>query len=76
MRGLAQRAMTVVFGEVGLKAVESGKITSQQIEAARIAMMRHIKCGGKVFIRIFPDKTITAKPLEIRQGKGKDAPVD
>lgn len=75
VRGLAQRATTVAFGEVGLKAVESGKITSQQIEAARIAMMRHIKRGGKVFIRIFPDRTITAKPLEVRQGKGKGAPV-
>ena len=75
VRGLAQRATTVAFGEVGLKAVESGKITSQQIEAARIAMMRHIKRGGKVFIRIFPDRIITAKPLEVRQGKGKGAPV-
>jgi large subunit ribosomal protein L16 len=55
--------------------VESGKITSQQIEAARVAMMRHIRRGGKVFIRIFPDKPITAKPLEVRQGKGKGAPV-
>ena len=75
IRGLAQRATTVAFGDVGLKAVESGKITSQQIEAARIAMMRHIRRGGKVFIRIFPDKPITAKPLEVRQGKGKGAPV-
>ena len=71
IHGLAQRATTVAFGDIGLKAVECGKITSQQIEAARIAMMRHIKRGGKVFIRIFPDKTITAKPLEVRQGKGK-----
>lgn len=75
IRGLAQRATTVAFGEVGLKAIESGKLTSQQIESARIAMMRHIKRGGKVFIRVFPDKTITAKPLEVRQGKGKGSPV-
>jgi large subunit ribosomal protein L16 len=75
IRGLAQRATTVAFGDVGLKVVESGKITSQQIEAARVAMMRHIRRGGKVFIRIFPDKPITAKPLEVRQGKGKGAPV-
>ena len=75
IRGLAGRATTVAFGEIGLKAMECGKLTSQQIEAARIAMMRHIKRGGKVFIRIFPDKTITAKPLEVRQGKGKGSPV-
>ncbi len=75
VRGVAQRATTVAFGEVGLKALECGKITSQQIEAARIAMMRHIKRGGQVFIRIFPDKVITAKPLEVRQGSGKGSPV-
>jgi len=75
IRGLAGRATTVAFGEIGLKAMECGKLTSQQIEAARIAMMRHIKRGGKVFIRIFPDKTITAKPFEVRQGKGKGSPV-
>jgi len=75
IRGLAGRATTVAFGDIGLKAMECGKLTSQQIEAARIAMMRHIKRGGKVFIRIFPDKTITAKPLEVRQGKGKGSPV-
>jgi large subunit ribosomal protein L16 len=75
VRGMAQRGNTVAFGDIGLKAMECGKITSQQIEAARIAMMRHIKRGGKVFIRIFPDKTITAKPLEVRQGKGKGSPV-
>lgn len=75
IRGIAQRGTTVAFGEIGLKAVETGKLTSQQIEAARIAMMRHIKRGGKVFIRVFPDKTITAKPLEVRQGKGKGSPV-
>ncbi|BDV00083.1 MAG: ribosomal protein [Desulfomicrobiaceae bacterium] len=75
VRGVAQRATTVAFGDVGLKALECGKITSQQIEAARIAMMRHIKRGGQVFIRIFPDKVITAKPLEVRQGSGKGSPV-
>ena len=75
VRGMAQRGTTVAFGDIGLKAMECGKITSQQIEAARIAMMRHIKRGGKVFIRIFPDKTITSKPLEVRQGKGKGSPV-
>lgn len=75
IRGVAQRATTVAFGDVGLKALECGKITSQQIEAARIAMMRHIKRGGQVFIRIFPDKVITAKPLEVRQGSGKGSPV-
>ncbi|MBC7355669.1 MAG: large subunit ribosomal protein [Desulfomicrobiaceae bacterium] len=75
IRGVAQRATTVAFGDVGLKALECGKITNQQIEAARIAMMRHIKRGGQVFIRIFPDKVITAKPLEVRQGSGKGSPV-
>jgi large subunit ribosomal protein L16 len=75
IRGVAQRATTVAFGDVGLKALECGKITNQQIEEARIAMMRHIKRGGQVFIRIFPDKVITAKPLEVRQGSGKGSPV-
>jgi large subunit ribosomal protein L16 len=75
INGPATRGTTIAFGEVGLKALESGKLTSQQIEAARIAMMRHIKRGGKVFIRVFPDKPITAKPAETRQGKGKGAPV-
>jgi large subunit ribosomal protein L16 len=75
INGPATRGTTIAFGEVGLKALESGKLTSQQIEAARIAMMRHIKRGGKVFIRIFPDKPITAKPAETRQGKGKGAVV-
>lgn len=71
----AGRGTEIAFGEVGLKALEPCKLTSQQIESARIAMMRHIKRGGKVFIRIFPDKPITAKPAEVRQGKGKGAPV-
>jgi large subunit ribosomal protein L16 len=75
IKGKATRGTEINFGEVGLKALESGKITNQQIEAARVAMMRHIKRGGKVFIRIFPDKPITAKPAETRQGKGKGSPV-
>ena len=65
----------MVFGDIGLKALEPGKLTNQQIESARIAMMRHIKRGGKVWIRVFPDKPITAKHAETRQGKGKGAPV-
>ncbi len=75
IKGMATRGTTVAFGEIGLKVLEPGKITNQQIESARIAMMRHIKRGGKVFIRVFPDKPITAKPLETRQGKGKGSPV-
>jgi large subunit ribosomal protein L16 len=74
IKGKASRGNLVSFGEVGLKAVESGKLTNQQIESARVAMMRHIKRGGKVFIRVFPDKPITSKPAETRQGKGKGAP--
>ena len=70
-RGLAQSGNKVSFGEYGLKAVERGRITSRQIESARRAMTRHIKRGGKIWIRIFPDKPITEKPLEVRQGKGK-----
>lgn len=70
-RGLAQRANTVDFGEYGLKAVDRGRLTSRQIEAARRAMTRHVKRGGKIWIRVFPDKPITKKPLEVRQGKGK-----
>ncbi len=75
IKGMAQRGNTVSFGEVGLKCLEHGKITSQQIEAARIAISRHVKRGGKLWIRIFPDIPITAKPAEVRQGKGKGAPV-
>ncbi|SDB21723.1 large subunit ribosomal protein L16 [Desulfonatronum thiosulfatophilum] len=75
IKGMALRGSSVVFGDIGLKALEPGKLTSQQIESARIAMMRHIKRGGKVWIRVFPDKPITAKPAETRQGKGKGAPV-
>ena len=70
-RGLAQRGNSVVFGEFGLKALARGRLTSRQIEAARRAMTRYIKRGGKVWIRAFPDKPITQKPLEVRQGKGK-----
>ena len=70
-RGLAQRGSAVSFGEYGLKAMGRGRITSRQIEAARRAMTRHVKRGGKIWIRIFPDKPITKKPLEVRQGKGK-----
>lgn len=70
-RGLAQRGSSVSFGEYGLKATARGRITARQIEAARRAMTRHVKRGGKIWIRIFPDKPITKKPLEVRQGKGK-----
>jgi large subunit ribosomal protein L16 len=70
-RGLALRGSTVAFGEYGLKAVGRGRITARQIEAARRAMTRHVKRGGKIWIRVFPDKPITQKPLEVRQGKGK-----
>ena len=70
-RGLALRGSSVSFGDFGLKATGRGRITARQIEAARRAMTRHIKRGGKIWIRIFPDKPITKKPLEVRQGKGK-----
>ena len=70
-RGIATRGNKISFGKYGLKAVERGRITARQIEAARRAMTRHIKRGGKIWIRIFPDKPITNKPLEVRQGKGK-----
>lgn len=70
-RGLAQRGCKISFGEFGMKATERGRLTARQIEAARRAMTRHIKRGGKIWIRVFPDKPITQKPLEVRQGKGK-----
>ena len=70
-RGVASRGAKVSFGQYGLKATSDGFITSRQIEAARRALTRHIKRGGKVWIRLFPDKPITKKPLEVRQGKGK-----
>ena len=73
-RGKATRGITVSDGEYGLQAVEAGAIKSNQIEAARIAMTRYIKRGGKVWIKIFPDKPITKKPAETRMGKGKGAP--
>ena len=75
MRGEAKGGKEVSFGEYGLQATTSHWITNRQIEAARIAMMRHIKRGGKVWIRVFPDRPVTAKPLETRQGSGKGAPV-
>ena len=71
MRGKAHRGSKLNFGDFGLKALEPGYITDRQIEAARIAMTRHVKRGGKIWIRMFPDKPITKKPLEVRQGKGK-----
>jgi large subunit ribosomal protein L16 len=70
-RGLATTGSKVSFGEFGLKAVERGKLTARQIEAARRAMTRHIKRGGKIWIRVFPDVPVSKKPLEVRMGKGK-----
>ncbi|HET6474292.1 MAG TPA: 50S ribosomal protein L16 [Pseudomonadales bacterium] len=70
-RGLAMRGSTVSFGEYGLKAIGRGRLTARQLEAGRRAMTRHVKRGGKIWIRVFPDKPITKKPLEVRQGKGK-----
>ena len=75
-RGRAKGGATVAFGEFGLQALQAGWITSRQIEAARIAMTRHAKRGGKVWIRIFPDKPVTKKPAETRMGKGKGAPEE
>jgi large subunit ribosomal protein L16 len=74
MRGKAHRGNKVSFGEFGLQATEASWISNRQIEAARVAMTRHIKRGGKVWIRIFPDKPITRKPAETRMGKGKGNP--
>ncbi len=71
MRGMAKGGASLAFGEFGLQALECGWVTARQIEAARIAMTRHIKRGGKVYIRVFPDKPITKKPAETRMGKGK-----
>lgn len=76
MKGKAWRGSSLSFGDYGLKAMECGWITSRQIEAARIAMTRYIKRGGKVWIRLFPDKPITKKPAETRMGKGKGAPEE
>ena len=74
MTGVARRGAEVSFGTFGLQALEPGWVTNRQIEAARVALTRHIKRGGKVWIRIFPDKPITKKPAETRMGKGKGSP--
>ena len=73
-KGNALRGTRVSFGDIGLKTTEHGRITNRQIEAARVAIMRHLKRGGKVYIRIFPDKPYTSKPAETRMGKGKGTP--
>ncbi len=73
-RGKALRGATVSFGEYGLQALEPAWITARQIEAARVAMTRHVKRGGKIWIRMFPDKPVTKKPAEVRMGKGKGNP--
>ena len=75
-RGVATRGSTVAFGHYGLQALEPGWVSNRQIEAARVALTRHIKRGGKVWIRLFPDKPITKKPQETRMGKGKGAPEE
>ncbi|MDP2863659.1 MAG: 50S ribosomal protein L16 [Desulfobacterales bacterium] len=74
MKGVAGRGSNLSFGEYGLQAIECGAVNSKEIEAARIAMTRHVKRGGKLWIRVFPDKPITKKPAEVRMGKGKGAP--
>jgi len=74
MKGKSQRGAEISFGEFGIKALEPAWITSRQIEAARVAMTRHIRRGGRIWIRIFPDKPITKKPAETRMGKGKGSP--
>lgn len=74
MAGKARRGSNLDFGEFGLQAAECGSLNSKQIEAARIAMTRHVKRGGKIWIRIFPDKPFTKKPAEVRMGKGKGPP--
>jgi large subunit ribosomal protein L16 len=74
MRGVARRGSTLNYGEFGLQAVECGTISARQIEAGRIASTRHVKRGGKLWVRMFPDKPITKKPAEVRMGKGKGAP--
>jgi large subunit ribosomal protein L16 len=76
MKGKAHRGSTVAFGEYGLQAMDRGRITARQIEAARIAMTRYVKRGGKIWIRIFPDKPVTKKPAETRMGKGKGNPEE
>lgn len=74
MRGTAYRGGTIAFGSFGLQALDCGRISNRQIEAARIAMTRHVKRGGKIWLRIFPDKPLTLKPLGTRMGKGKGSP--
>ena len=74
MKGVARRGCNLNYGDYGLQAIECGTISARQIEAARIAMTRHVKRGGKIWIRIFPDKPITKKHAEVRMGKGKGAP--
>ena len=74
MRGTAYKGSDLSFGEYGLQALEPGWLTARQIEAARVAVQRHVKRGGKLWIRVFPDKPITKKPAETRMGKGKGAP--
>jgi large subunit ribosomal protein L16 len=74
MQGKALVGNSVKFGDFGLQALECGFMTAQQIESARIAITRHVKRGGKVWIRVFPDKSVTSKPAEVRMGKGKGAP--
>ena len=74
MKGISRRGSHLNFGQYGLQAVDCGWISSRQIEAARIAMTRHVKRGARIWIRIFPDKPITKKPAEVRMGKGKGAP--
>ncbi len=76
MRGKAYRGSNVSFGDFGLQALTGGRMTARQIEAARIAMTRHVKRGGKIWIRVFPDKPITKKPAETRMGKGKGSPEE
>ncbi len=76
MGGKAIRGSQVTFGEFGLQATECGWVTARQIEAARVAMTRHVKRGGKIWIRVFPHKSVTRKPAETRMGKGKGAPEE
>ncbi|MDZ4224658.1 MAG: 50S ribosomal protein L16 [bacterium] len=76
VRGIASRGINLAFGDFGLQSLEHGWITSKQIEAARMAISRHVKRGGKLYVRIFPDKPITKKPLEVRMGKGKGVPEE
>ncbi len=75
-KGMTKGGASIDFGQYGLKCMEDGWVTARQIEAARIAMTRHVKRGGKIWIRVFPDKPITKKPAEVRMGKGKGAPEE